>query len=324
MIALGQVETALAGGIELVSDPPLKMQRNTRRWFMKLNKAKGFGQRMGLLSSWRPKMMIPEAQAVSEFSTGETMGQCCEKINAMFKVTREEQDQFSLRSHTLGEKATKEGLLDIVPIDVPGKGRISVDNGIRVAPIEKIRKIKPAYIRPHGTVTAANATFLTDGAAATLLMSESRAKELGLKPKALIKDYIYVGVDPVYHLLMGPAVATYRLLARNNLKVQDIDVFEYHEAFAGQLLCNLKAMDSDWFTQNVVKGDPKQKVGEVPLDKLNTWGGSLSIGHPFGATGSRLVNTAANRLTRNGGKYALIAACAGGGHGHAMIIEKCN
>jgi len=128
--------------------------------------------------------------------------------------------------------------------------------------------------------------------------------------------------DPLHHLLLGPAHATYRLLKRNKLTLKDIDVFEYHEAFAGQLLCNLKALDSEWFTENLLGDQPSKKVGQIPLERLNNWGGSVSIGHPFGATGSRLVNMAVNRLEKENGQFALIAACAGGGHGHAMLIQR--
>lgn len=322
MIAQGHVDTVVAGGVEFLSDPPLKLPRPGRQWLMQLNKARSLGQRVGMLGKWKPALMVPEPPAVAEFTTGETMGQSCEKLNAMFKVTRKEQDEFAHRSHQLGDKATKSGLLsDVSPIKV-GSKTVSIDNGIRAAPIESLAKLKPAFVKPHGTITAANSTFLTDGAAATLLMSEEKAKKMGLSTQILVKDYTFVAIDPLHHLLLGPAHATHKLLKRNNLKLKDIDVFEYHEAFAGQLLCNLKAMDSDWYTEKMMGESSSNKVGSIPMEKLNTWGGSVSIGHPFGATGSRLVNMAANRLKKEGGKYALIAACAGGGHGHAMIIER--
>lgn len=228
-----------------------------------------------------------------------------------------------IRSHTLAEKAFNEGkMTDITPIDVPDEGKISKDNGIRVTSMQKLASLKPAYIKPHGSITAANATFLTDGSAATLMMTDDKAKKLNLKPRAQIKDYCYVSVDQLNHLLLGPTHACYKLLTRNKLTLNDIDVFEYHEAFAGQLLANLKALDSDWYTKNEIGNKSNDKLGMIPMDKLNTWGGSVAIGHPFGATGSRLVNMAVNRLNSVQAKYALIAACAGGGHGHAMLIEK--
>ena len=150
-------------------------------------------------------------------------------------------------------------------------------------------------------------------------MSESKAQKLGLKPKIVIKDFTYVGIDPKEHLLLGPAYATTRLLKKNNLSVKDIDVFELHEAFSGQVLANLAAMASEEYSQTKIG---TKSVGQIPMERLNTWGGSVSLGHPFGATGSRLVNMAANRLLHSGGKYALISACAGGALGHSMIIEN--
>jgi acetyl-CoA acyltransferase len=181
-------------------------------------------------------------------------------------------------------------------------------------------KLKAAFIKPHGTVTAANSSYLTDGASACLIMTEDKAKQLGLRPKAYLRQYTYVSQDPVDQLLLGPTYATPRVLELAGLSVKDIDVFEYHEAFAGQILSNLKAMDSDWFAQNVMKR--KSKVGHIPTEKLNNWGGSLSIGHPFGATGVRLAMHTAHRLIHEDGQYGLVAACAAGGQGVGMLIER--
>jgi len=197
---------------------------------------------------------------------------------------------------------------------------ILTDNGVRVSTLEKLASLKPAFVKPYGTVTAANSSFLTDGAAVVLIMAEEKAKALGLKPKAYLREHIYVSQDPKDQLLLGPAYATPRLLEKAGLTAKDISVFEFHEAFAGQIIANLKALDSDWFAKNYM--GRQQKFGAIPLDKFNLWGGSLSIGHPFGATGARLVNTAANRLHKEGGQFALVAACAAGGQGHAIIIEK--
>jgi acetyl-CoA acyltransferase len=186
--------------------------------------------------------------------------------------------------------------------------------------IEKLSSLRPAFVKPHGTVTAGNASFLTDGASAVLLMSEKKAKELGYKPLAYLRDYIYVSQDPKDELLLGPAYATHKLLKRNGLKLSDIGVFEIHEAFAGQVLANQAALDSDKFAKEKL-GD-SNKTGAIPEDKLNLWGGSLSLGHPFGATGCRLVTTAANRLAHENQQLALLTACAAGGQGHAMIVER--
>jgi len=202
-------------------------------------------------------------------------------------------------------------------VDIPNDVRL---HGVRVSSMEKLSSLKPAFVKPYGTVTAGNSSFLTDGAAAVLIMSEEKAKKLGLKPKAYLRDFIFVSQDPKDQLLLGPAYATPRILDRAGLSLKDIGVFEFHEAFAGQIIANLKALDSDWFAKNYMGRE--KKYGSPDLDKFNLWGGSLSIGHPFGATGARLVNTAANRLIKENQKYALVAACAAGGQGHAMIVEK--
>jgi len=182
-------------------------------------------------------------------------------------------------------------------------------------------KLKPAFVKPHGTVTAATASYFTDGAACTLIMSEDKAKELGLTPKAYLREYAFPSCDPFEELLLGPAYATTAVLKAAGLKLGDMDVIEFHEAFAGQVLANLAALDSDKFYADSFT-DGTQKVGAVPMEKFNVHGGSLSIGHPFGATGARLVTTVANRLIREDGKFGLIAACADGGIGHACIIER--
>ncbi|CAN8025713.1 unnamed protein product [Ixodes persulcatus] len=260
--------------------------------------------------------------AVAEFTTGEVMGHSGDRLAAAFGVSRTEQDEFALRSHSLADKATKEGLLsDLEPVTVPGdSAQVSADNGIRVSTMDQMAKLKPAFIKPHGTITAANSSFLTDGASAALIMSEEKALAMGLKPKAYLRSFVYVAQDPKDQLLLGPAYATPAVLAREGLKMSDIDVFEYHEAFAGQILANLKAMDSDYFAQTYM--GRTAKVGMLPMEKLNTWGGSLSLGHPFAATGVRLVTTVANRLIKEDKQIGLTAACAAGGHGHAMIVER--
>ena len=185
---------------------------------------------------------------------------------------------------------------------------------------EKLAKLKPAFDKKHGTLTAANSSFLTDGSAVCLLMTESRAKELGLTPKAEIIDYCFTGQRLEDELLLGPAYAMSKVLDQTKLTLNDIDVFEIHEAFAGQVLTNIKCLADDRFCK--VELQKEKPVGEIDINKVNNWGGSLSIGHPFGATGARLLTTAANRLIEENGKYAMLSACAAGAHGHAMIIKK--
>jgi len=288
-----------------------------------MNKAKSAQARLGLVGKMlSPKVWTPELPAVAEFSTSETMGHSADRLCAAFGITRKEQDDFASRSHTLAKKASDEGLLsDILSYKVPGQLTIlDRDNGIRPSTPEAMARLKPAFIKPHGTITAANASYLTDGASACLIMSEEKALELGYKPKAYLRDFLYVSQDPKDQLLLGPAYATPRILEKNGLSLSDIDVFEYHEAFAGQILANLKALDSDSFAKSYMKRGAK--LGAPPMDKFNLWGGSLSIGHPFGATGVRLVTTAANRLAKEDGQLALVAACAAGGQGHACLVER--
>ncbi|XP_027896189.1 trifunctional enzyme subunit beta, mitochondrial [Xiphophorus couchianus] len=320
MIAAGQCDAIVAGGVEFMSDVPIRHSRKMRKTMLSLNKAKSVGQRLGLLASIRLAHLAPELPAVAEFSTAETMGHSADRLAAAFGVTRQEQDEFALRSHTLAKKAQDQGLLeDVISFKVPGRDIVSKDNGIRPSSMEQMSKLKPAFVKPHGTVTAANSSFLTDGASAVLIMSEEKALSMGFKPKAYLRDFVYVSQDPKDQLLLGPTYATPKVLERAGLSLSDIDVFEFHEAFAGQIMANLKAMDSDWFAQTYM--GRKAKVGTPPLDKFNLWGGSLSLGHPFGATGCRLVTTVAHRLKKEGGQYGMVAACAAGGQGHAMVIE---
>ncbi|TGZ58957.1 hypothetical protein CRM22_009334 [Opisthorchis felineus] len=323
-ILAGTYETAIAGGADFMSDAPIKVSKTMRSVMLSFGKAKTLQQRLALGSKLLSlKAWTPELPAVAEFSTQESMGHSADRLAAAFRVSRQEQDDYAMRSHRLARKATDEGLLsDIVPVKVPGSATyIEQDNGIRPSTPDVMAKLKPAFVKPHGTITAGNASFLTDGASACLITTSERAKAMGWTPKAYLRDHVYISQDPKDQLLLGPAYAITRLLDRNGLTLKDIDVYEIHEAFAGQVLANLKALDSEYFCKNYLgRSTP---VGTLPMDKLNLWGGSLSIGHPFGATGVRLVTTAANRLRAEGGRLALVAACAAGGLGHAMLIEPC-
>jgi acetyl-CoA acyltransferase len=194
------------------------------------------------------------------------------------------------------------------------------DNGIRAdTSIEQLRALKPVFDRRYGTVTAGNASPLTDGASAVLLMSEERAKSLGYQPIAYIRSYSYAAVDPGEQLLMGPVIAAPIALQRAGLGLHEMDLIEMHEAFAAQVLCNLKGFESVEWAQRAGFSKP---VGEVDRAKLNVMGGSLSIGHPFGATGGRILMTLCNELARRGGQFGLMTVCAAGGMGHAMVVER--
>jgi acetyl-CoA acyltransferase len=270
------------------------------------------------------KDLFPEIPAIAEFSTGRSMGEDCDRLTARLGITREAQDEYAVRSHLGAARATSQGMFkkEIEPVRVPPDFRqIDLDNGFRAdSTMEKMRRLRPAFVKKDGTATAGNSSFLTDGAAVVLLMEEEVALALGYKPMAWLRAYAYSAQDPQEELLLGPAYSVPKVLDRSGLSLSDIDVFEFHEAFAGQILANLHCLASDLFAQQ--KLGRSAKVGEVPIEKLNTLGGSLSLGHPFGATGARLITTAANRLIREDGEFALVASCAAGAMGNAILLER--
>lgn len=322
-IRSGQAEIFIAGGVDNTSDTPIGFKREMRKKLFSAQKLKTFGDNLKFVFSLRPRHFAPERPKVAEFTTKRTMGQDCDILAAKYGVTREEQDEFCLRSHTLSDQAWKDGHLgkEVVEVAFPPKFKpVHMDNGIRVSSLEKLAKLRPAFDKKYGTLTAANSSFLTDGGSAGLFMTESKAKELGLTPKAEIVDFCFTGQELDEELLLGPTFATAKVLEKTGLTLEDMDVIEFHEAFAGQIMANIKTLASDEFAKAKLGRD--KAVGKINMDKFNLWGGSLSIGHPFGATGVRLINTAANRLHHEGGKYAILAACAAGAHGHAMIIKK--
>ncbi|VDK70237.1 unnamed protein product [Litomosoides sigmodontis] len=323
MIAIGYCNAGIAGGVELLSDVPIRYNRKARSAMLSLDRAKKFSDKLTAVTNIAVNFFSPELPSVTEFTTGETMGHSGDRLAAAFGVSRREQDEFALRSHMLADRAVKENLLsDVIPVFVNGSKPTIVrkDNGIRVSSMEKLSQLKPAFVKPHGTVTPGNSSFLTDGASASLIMAEDYALKKGYKPKAYLRDFQYVAQDPTDQLLLSPAYAIPKLMDKVGLTLKDIDVFEVHEAFAGQVLANLNAMDSDYFCKEMLKRPTK--YGRIPEEKLNSWGGSLSLGHPFGATGVRLVSHAANRLQHEQKHLGIVAACAAGGHGVAMLIEN--
>lgn len=330
-ILTGQADVVLAGGVESFSDLPIRLSRPFRQKLIGMNKAlkkkKGthpavaslqhfFQGKEGLTSK---DIFGLETPAIANYTTGEVMGVSSDKLSAKFGVSRQEQDEFTVRSHTNAAKAHQDGFYkdEIVPYNGSTE-----ENGIKgESTVESVSKLKPAFVKPHGTHTAANSSFLTDGAAMSLLMSEEKALEMGFKPWAYLRDWSFHACNPWDELLLGPTYCTHDILKRNpNMSINDIGVLEIHEAFAGQVLSNLVAMDSDQFAQDQLGG--AKKVGALDMSKMNTKGGSLSLGHPFGATGSRLLTTASRRLQQEGEQFALLAACADGGLGHACLLER--
>ncbi len=322
-IQLGRADVIISGGVDNTSDTPIGYTKEMRKKLFAAQKLSTPMEYLKFATTLRPQDFLPDRPAVAEYITGRTMGQDCEILAQKFGVTREEQDKLATASHQNAAKAFAAGHLnDIIEVQLPPNfSPINKDNGVRGdTTLEKMAKLKPAFDKYVGTITAANASFLTDGATAVLLTSEDKAKELGLKPKAELVDYVFSGADLYDELLLGPAYAIAQVLDQTGLTLNDIDVFEIHEAFAGQVLANINALASaEWCKEKLGKD---KAVGKIPMNKMNQWGGSLAIGHPFGATGGRLLTMAANRLQAGDGKYALLAACAAGAHGHAMIIKK--
>lgn len=323
-IALGQAEVAIAGGTDTLSDAPIRFSRPVRKRLIASQKAKGLMGKLGMLKGLKLRDLAPEVPAIADFSTGLTMGQNAERLAKRLGITRQEQDAYALRSHQLAAKAQGEGLLkdQIVPVFVPPTyKRVDTDNGVRAdATAEKLASLKPAFDRRFGTVTAANSSYLTDGASAVLLMSEEKAEALGVKPLAAIRSVSLTAMDPLDELLLGPAFAIPDALDRAGLTMDEIGVFEIHEAFAAQMVAVLKLLSDHGFAMDRLgRGEA---VGTIPTEKLNLWGGSLSLGHPFGATGGRLVTTCCRRMVKEGAKYGLVAACAAGAIGNAIVLER--
>jgi acetyl-CoA acyltransferase len=323
-IVLGHHDVAIAGGAESLSNVPILHSRSMSDKLVALSRAKSLPQRLQIVSSIRPKDLVPITPAIAEPSTGETMGQSAEKMAKINHVGREEQDQFALRSHRLAAAGLDDGRLaaEIATTWLPPRFEESVDtdNGVRRdTSIEQLRMLKPVFDRRYGSVTAGNASPLTDGGSAVLLMSEEKARALGYTPLAYIRSYAYAALDPGEQLLMGPVLAAPVALDRAGLTLGDMSVIEMHEAFAAQVLCNLRGLASSEWAERAGFSKP---VGEVDRAKLNVMGGSISIGHPFGATGGRILTTLANELKRRDGEFGLMTVCAAGGMGHAMVIER--
>jgi acetyl-CoA acyltransferase len=323
-IMLGHHDVVIAGGAESLSNVPILHSRSMSEKLVMLSRAKTLGQRVGIVSSIRPRDLVPIAPAIAEPSTGESMGQSAEKMAKINHIGREEQDQFALRSHRLASVGLEDGRLtaELDPVWVPPRYDqwLETDNGVRQdTSIEQLRALKPVFDRRYGSVTAGNSSPLTDGASAVLLMSEEKAKVLGYKPLAYIRSYAYAALDPGEQLLMGPVLAAPMALDRAGLALKDMALVEMHEAFAAQVLCNLKGLQSREWAERAGFSTP---VGEVDRSKLNVMGGSISIGHPFGATGGRILTTLCNELVRRDGEFGLMTVCAAGGMGHAMVVER--
>jgi len=324
-IQRGHAQVVIAGGVEVLSDVPMLLSKKLRDALLTASKAKTVTQRVAALAGVRPKDLAPRTPAIAEPSTGESMGESAERMAKENGISREEQDRWALRSHQLAQKGHADGRLraEIVPTFIPPDYEevTDTDNGIRGdTSLDKLASLKPVFDRKYGTVTAGNSSPLTDGASAVLLMDEEKAKSLGYEPLGYIRSYAYSALDPGTQLLQGPAYAAPVALERAGVSMQDIELWEMHEAFASQVLSNLQALDSDEFARRELGRD--RKVGILDESRINVMGGSIAIGHPFGATGGRLTITLLNEMKRRGLGLGLITVCAAGGLGFSMVVER--
>ena len=323
-IALGHTHVMIAGGAESLSTVPILHSARFAEALMGASRAKSLGGRIKALGQIRPRDLIPITPAIAEPSTGETMGESAEKMAKLNGISREEQDEFALRSHRLAAAGTTDGRLtaEMAPVWIPPKYEMSasVDNGVRTdTTLDQLKALKPVFDRKYGSVTAGNSSPLTDGAAAVLLMSAERAEALGYEPLGYIRSYAYAALDPGEQLLQAPVLAAPVALQRAGLALPDIDLVEMHEAFAAQVLSNLRGFESPEWAARAGFSTP---VGTVDRARLNVMGGSIAIGHPFGATGARITTTLLNELRRRGGQFGLMTVCAAGGMGFAMVVER--
>ncbi|MDZ7841275.1 MAG: acetyl-CoA C-acyltransferase FadI [Gammaproteobacteria bacterium] len=322
-IMAGQISCAIAGGAESASDVPITVSKRLANALVDASKARSLGARLAAFKGVRFGDIVPVPPALREPSSDYTMGEAAEKMAKENGIERQAQDEFAHRSHMRANRAWDEGFFDdqvmhaYVP---PSYDAFSRDNLVRAdSALEAYAKLRPAFDRRYGTVTAGNSSPLTDGAGALVLMREDKAAAEGHTPLGYIKTYAYAALDPNWQMLMGPAFATPLALDRAGLALRDIDVIDMHEAFAAQILSNTRAFESRDFARERLGRD--QAIGEIDWDRFNTNGGSISLGHPFAATGARQIMQALKELERTGGQFALCTACAAGGLGAAMILE---
>jgi acetyl-CoA acyltransferase len=325
-IRTGAAEVAIAAGAETLSDAPIRFKRPVRKRLIAAQKVRGVGGYLNLLKGLKPADLLPEPMALAEFSTGETMGQNCERLAKRLGISRDEQDAYALRSHQRAAAATATGRLtrQILPTRFrPRFEAVRADNGVRGdTTIEKLGALRPAFDRRFGTVTAGNSSYLTDGAAAVLLASAEAAERLGLEPLATLRSSSVAALDPLEELLLGPALTLPGALDAAGLELEQAGVVELHEAFAAQVLAVLRLLEDESFCRQRLGRDAP--AGAVDRERLNAWGGSLSVGHPFGATGARLITTCCHRLVAEDERFGVVAACAAGAVGIGLVFENAS
>ncbi len=322
-IMAGTIDIGIAGGADSSSVLPIGVSKKLAANLLALSKTKTLSQKFNVLKSLSVKDLMPVPPAVAEYSTGLSMGQTAEQMAKSHGITRAEQDALAHRSHSLAAQAWNEGKIAgevMTAFPEPYKKWLDKDNNVRFdSTLEGYAKLRPAFDRQYGSVTAANSTPLTDGAAAILLMREGRAKELGLEVLGYIRSYAFSAIGVEKDMLMGPSFATPLALERAGIELKDLTLIDMHEAFAAQTLANVKMFASDSFAQQYL--GRSKAIGEIDMDKFNVLGGSIAYGHPFAATGARMITQTLRELQRRGGGLALNTACAAGGLGAAMILE---
>lgn len=323
-IRAGDVDCGIAGGADSASDVPITVSKNLQESLMEANKARSIGDRVQAFSGLGLKDLLPVPPALKEPSTGLSMGESAEKMAKENHIPREAQDELAHRSHTRAARAWEEGKFsdEVMTVHVPPEYETSIreDNLVRKdSELDSYAKLKPVFDRRHGTITAANSSPLTDGAASLLLMREDKAKSLGYEPLGYLTSHTFVAVDPADQMLIGPVYAAPKVLDRAGLTWDDMDLVDFHEAFGAQILSVTQKLESDGFARERLGRD--ERVADIDWDKFNVNGGSIAIGHPFAATGARQITQTLRELGRQGGQYALLTACAAGGLAAGMVLE---
>ncbi len=325
LIERGYADVVIAGGVETLSNVPISLSPPLARALVAVGQAKSLPDKLQRLATVGVADLPPVAPAIKETSTGLSMGESAELMAKLNRIPREAQDRWALRSHQRAAAAWDDGRLEaeVVPVFLPDEGGRAVvrDNHIRRdTSLEKMAQLRPVFDPQYGTVTAGNSSPLTDGAASVLLMSEAAAHALGYEPLSFIASYAYAAVDPADQLLLGPAYAIPVALDRAGITLADVDLVEMHEAFASQVLSTLQKLASREFAmEELGRTEP---VGEIDPERINRRGGSIALGHPFGATGARCVSTLAHELKGTGGGHGLVSVCAAGGVGCAIVLER--
>lgn len=319
-IATGQADVVVAGGADVISDPPIRFRRAMRHKLLRARRLRGSLDALRFAASLRPWDFLPDVPEVAERTTGQSMGAWTEALARRLEIGRAEQDAFAARSHRRAHTAREQLARAIVPVRAADGTILRDDNGVRPdSSLETLGRLRPAFAR-GGTLTPGNSSFLTDGAALGMLAAAEVVESLGLAPRAVVRGHVLTAHDPHDELLLGPVFAIARLLDQAGLDFDTIDVFELHEAFAAQVLAVRRLLaDSSFALEHLGR---LHAVGSLPEDRLNAWGGSLALGNPFAPNGARLVTTAVDRLHAEGGRLAVVATCAGGALGQAMLLER--